>query len=1689
MRISRLTLKSFVIFFALAMQQPWNTIAIAQSQSPPSGPFRAGAIALDITPTTSTSIIAGGFLEGNSAQIHDRLYVRAIVLDDSESRIALVVVDTCMMTQSLIDEAKQLASQRCKIATNQMMVSATHTHSAPAAMACLGTRADKEYAASLPSKIAEAIVSANERLERARIGWATIDDWEHTHNRRWIRRPETKIVDPFGSASALAHMHPGYLSADIIGPSGPVDPALSVISIQAIDGRPLAVLANYSQHYFGATAVSSDYYGLFSKYVASLLSQPGEGNGPFVCAMSQGTSGDLMWMDYGSSAKSITLDRYAESVARYAERAIASIVYHDDVRLGIVETTLSLNYRVPNASRLEWAKPIASKIENELPKSVTEVYAMEAMILDSRQSTELKLQAIRIGDLTISALPNEVYAITGLKLRAQSPSKNHFNIELANGAEGYIPPPEQHFLGGYTTWPARTAGLEEQAEPKIVEKLVSALEQATNQPRRKIQDVHGPYAKAIVDAKPYGYWRLNEMQGNEAKNAIENRSAARVSNGYAWYLPGVASGSGIGNREQLTPSAFSGATQINRALHLAGGSLQIERQTIANQYSLAMWFWLGEQSGASDRSGTLFRDGDALRIGFRQTKDHLVTIANSRIKLPADQWHMLVVVREQNSVRLFLDGEPVLFLDGDISPIDEAKQTLSRETLGDFVIGEGLQGKIDEIAIFDRIIQADEIEGLWSVSEMEEQSIISKGATLPNEPDSQPISASESLKHIHVPPGYRVELVVSEPNVLDPVAFDWDLAGRLWVVEMADYPLGMDGQGKAGGRVRLLMDDDGDGFFERSQLFVENLNFPTGILTWRDGVLITAAPEILFLRDTDGDGKCDSREVLLQGLNEGNQQLRVNGLRWGIDNWVYCANGGHHANHGLGTKVLSARSGLSTTIGSRDFRFQPDTGVLELESGPSQFGRNRDAWGHWFGTQNANPLWQYVISDRYFARNPFVPATESIRHIVGPGSPVVFPASRLEKRYHSFEQSGRYTSACGSNIYGDNLLFGSSEKMHAFTCEPFHNLVQHNVLEDAGVSFSAKRSPNEEKFDFFASEDRWCRPVMVRTGPDGGLWIADMYRYMIEHPDWLPPAGKSELLPHYRLGDDRGRIYRVVPESNNKSRQPIRLDRLTTLELVDALDCENDTQRDKCQQLLLWKQDSACIEPLKILSQRGQSAQARVQALYTLDGLKALDGTLIVEALGDPHPRVRENAIVLAERRHEAAILPYLIKCASDSDAKVALQLALSLGQWQDESAGKALLKIGMEHADDTAIIAAMMSSALPHATTLIRTAYISHRNAFDKFREPFLRLAIGSNNQQAIAILLLSAENVGVSDDYSVRYLNLKNFLISLERTGSSLAILKAMDATEQFKSSLTEIDKIIGSAHDHAQDSRRPDSERILAATLLCHVPERREFGCEILSKWLRPQYDADLQSSVLDSLRQSASSHVPAMLALAWSHFTPKLRGEAIDVLLSRTVWTEGLVAQMESGTIGIGGIELTQRSRMLQHTSTAIAARSKILFESQTSSSRLEIVESYRPALALKGVAPNGKAVFLRACANCHRRGDEGVDIGPNLATVINHSAEKLLINILDPNVDIQPGYQMVNCLLQSDEILTGIIANETANSITIKRENGTSQVVSRLEVEELRMSKISMMPEGLEVKFSQQELADLIALLQQRIDPK
>jgi neutral ceramidase len=470
------------------------------------GELRAGAAAVDVSPRTLPALCNGGFVEKTWDKVLDPLHARALVVDDGGRRMALVVVDSCMIPREVCNRAKALASKATAIPVERMLVSATHTHSAPSVMDyCLGTRADPSYTEFLPAKIAEVITEAAKRLAPAEVGWTSVDAPQHTHCRRWIVKPGKIGLDPFGERTIRAMMHPGYQNPDYAGPSGPVDSQLSLLSFRSLDGRPLALLANYSMHYFGiGGGFSADYFGQFCSLVERKLAAPNNasnsGRAPVVI-MSQGTSGDLHWMDYSQPKRGTTIDQYADELAQIACEAYPRIEYRRETTIAMAQRTLTLGRRTPDAKRLEWARKLNAERGERRPATRPEVYAEQAVYLHEHPTEELVLQAVRIGQLGLTAIPNEVFSITGLKLKACSPLQPTFNIELANGASGYIPPPEQHALGGYTTWPARTAGLEVEAEPKIVEAMLSLLEEVSGRSRLTLdRDLYGPVIRARMQA-------------------------------------------------------------------------------------------------------------------------------------------------------------------------------------------------------------------------------------------------------------------------------------------------------------------------------------------------------------------------------------------------------------------------------------------------------------------------------------------------------------------------------------------------------------------------------------------------------------------------------------------------------------------------------------------------------------------------------------------------------------------------------------------------------------------------------------------------------------------------------------------------------------------------------------------------------------------------------------------------------------------------------------------------------------------------------------------------------------------------------------------------------------------------------------------------------------------------------------
>lgn len=971
---------------------------------------------------------------------------------------------------------------------------------------------------------------------------------------------------------------------------------------------------------------------------------------------------------------------------------------------------------------------------------------------------------------------------------------------------------------------------------------------------------------------------------------------------------------------------------------------------------------------------------------------------------------------------------------------------------------------------------------------------VASAAQAEPKPDSAPLSPEASLRALHLPKGFEARIVAAEPLLLDPVAFDWDARGRLWVVEMADYPLGLDNAGARGGRIRVLEDRDQDGSYDHSTLFADGLNFPNGLITWREGVIVTAAPDILYLEDSDGDGKADKTEVLYTGLSEGNEQLRANGLRWGLDNWIHVAAGGHHGKHGADTKLRSTRTGTETLVGSRDFRIRPDTGEVEPQSGPTQFGRNRDDWGHWFGTQNSHPLWHYVLPDHYLKRNPHFAAPEGRVHLPGGSNPPVYPASPPEKRYHSFQQAGRYTSACGGMIYRDEHLFpgtGENPATMAFIAEPFHNLVQQLALSPDGVTYAAKRVGQKKDDvsspDFFASEDRWCRPVMIRTGPDGALWIADMYRYMIEHPHWLPQEGKDELLPHYRLGDDMGRIYRV----NRTGAPPRAIPDLSSLDaagLVARFDSPNGWVRDKAQQILLWRgADPDLLAALQKCALDAPEPLARLHALCTLEGLGKIDesGAAIRSALRHPHPGLRENALRLAESSSDPATRKVVFGLASDPDPKVRLQLAFSLGQWDDPAAGQALADLLNETITDPEagpfLAAAALSSALPHLRPLAESAGPDSRASL-------LPMVLASGDRTALTHLLapvFAPEGEDNATPLPQRWRWFGAFLDELAARRSSLDALQKTAPDDPLSQLLAQSSRLFTEATARLRDEDATLPDRLGAAALLARHAPAREDALGFFHGQLREGLHGTHWPAILAAAASTGDTTLPEPLLGLWPELSPLQRGLTLDALLARPAWTAALLEAFSAGTLRPADVDATRRMQLLNHPDKKTKTKAAALFDAAASPGRAQVLARYRPALELAGDAAKGQAIYRKACASCHTLAGEGIAIGPALETVVDHPAEKILTNIMDPNLDIQPGYHAYSATLNNGAQLFGLLAGESAASLTFKTLDGQTHAVRRDEIATLRSTGLSLMPEGLDAAISVPEMADLIAFLRQK----
>jgi putative membrane-bound dehydrogenase-like protein len=938
------------------------------------------------------------------------------------------------------------------------------------------------------------------------------------------------------------------------------------------------------------------------------------------------------------------------------------------------------------------------------------------------------------------------------------------------------------------------------------------------------------------------------------------------------------------------------------------------------------------------------------------------------------------------------------------------------------------------------------------------------GSAVADEPRAK--TPQESLASIVVTPGFQVELVACEPLVKDPIALDWGADGKLWVVEMGDYPLGADGKGKPGGVVRFLEDTNGDGRYDKQTVFLEALGFPTGVIPWRKGVLVACAPDIFYAEDRDGDGKADYREVLFAGFGEGNQQHRLNGFDLGLDGWIYGANGDSDG------RIRSVKTGKVTSISGRDFRFQPDTGEFEAESGRTQYGRHRDDWGHWFGNNNPNWGWHYVLANHDLRRNrSFAPPDP--RQTLEPAT-ALYPTSRTLPRFNDLHAANHVTSANSPTPYRDDL-FGPEFATSLFVSEPVHNLVHRMVLEPQGVTFRGRRASTDENREFLASSDHWFRPTMLKTGPDGALWIADMYRAVIEHPEWIPDDWERRL--DLRAGSEQGRIYRVYPV--DKKPRPIpRLDTLDSPHIVAALESGSGWQRDTAQRLLLHRRDPAAIAPLRSLAIATKQPKTRVQAIWTLADLGGLDEPSLRAGLEDSDPRVRESVTATAWplAQQSRIAMDALVRMVDDADVRVRFQVALALGNCSEERAGVALARLVGRDGNDPWLRAAILSSAAGHVDTLLLTLLRENvpaqGNGAPALLGPLLNLAISRSNRAPIELITRTiAQPAGQGGRYAPwQFAMLAGLLDARDHSGSA----RALDLDKPFREVWSAAERVIA-------DDSASEAERIGAVQLIGRRARRNTRDRDSLVALLRPRAAVGLQQAAVTALATGDDPKIADRLLVDWKTYSPTIRTAILDMVLSRTEWTSSLLSSLEDGCVPPAEIDPARRQQLLTRRNARLKSRAAAVFAHE-SKPRQSVVDAYQGALKMRGDRGAGATVFKKLCASCHRLGNDGIEVGPNLASLNDKSTEALLIAILDPNRALETRYANFSIATVDGRVLNGMIANESATAVTLRRQEGKEDVVLRSQIEEMTASGQSLMPEGLEKDLKPQDLADLIAYL-------
>jgi len=910
---------------------------------------------------------------------------------------------------------------------------------------------------------------------------------------------------------------------------------------------------------------------------------------------------------------------------------------------------------------------------------------------------------------------------------------------------------------------------------------------------------------------------------------------------------------------------------------------------------------------------------------------------------------------------------------------------------------------------------------------------------------------------------------------------------------MLDYP-----NAQTAGRIRLLEDRDGDGRYETATVFADKLPFPNGVLPWRGGLLVTAAPDIWYLSDTNGDGRADERRVLFTGFGLGNQQLRVNGLTWGLDNWVFGANGRSEGE----IRRPDDSPGKTISIRGHDFRFRPDTSEFEAIAGRSQFGLARDDWGNRFLSWNTIPIRHEVLPERYLNRNPHLAVTESVADIIEPGDTGrVFPLAPPPLTFNN-ESVKNFNALAGLAIFRGGAL-GEEYRGNAFVGESLLNLVHRRVLEPNGVTFTARRGEREK--EFLASTDPWFHPVNFATGPDGALYVVDFYRKFVEHPDWVHGAARNEV--PWQTGAEHGRIWRVRNSQSAIAKRKPNLSRASSVELVGHLRSDNGWRRDTAQRLLVERQERAAIPALEKLVREASSPLARLHALYTLDGLRALAPSILLGALKNEDAAVREHAVRLSERSLSTNVVPPLprggerrgegersaevadavLSLATDSNPRVRFQVALSLGESDGDAKLDALTKIARRDFADRWHALAVLSSTGPSAWPLLKKlvqeepAWLNAPTSEQgKFLDQLARL-VGASHSDAELKECLTLLTQPVAKLPAARHLALLAGLADgLARTPRPLRELMN-NPPDAIESQIQSLGTLVDIAATNAVSSREKIPDRLDAIRVLARVTP--ELSGQALLDVLQPQQPAEIQSAGARALTELDDATLAKIIFGGWSQFAAATRRRVLSAVPRSTTMTLALADALEHGNLSPVELDASVRQALIKTPNEPLKQRFQKLLATATAPDRQEVMARFQSALKMAGDRKRGAATFSKTCLLCHTIEGQGRHVGPDLSGIPSRPKEALLVDILDPSRQVSPDFINYTLATTDGKLVTGFIASETAASVTLRRASEADDTVLRIQIKELRAEGKSLMPEGLEQGLTPQDLADLLSFLQ------